>query len=111
MDESIPTKTTVRGVINDLLELADNEKKPTIMEIKNIHTLDTLFDYLKNNFSPREYWLSCADDAELVYLSTQILGASHYDDFAYKIGLKNNGVLPIIASLAYFMDGPGLCND
>ena len=47
--------------------------------------------------------MSGANEEELKRISIQILGG-HYGEFAYKIGIKKNGVLPIIASLAFYMD-------
>ena len=111
MSQSIPTKMTVRGVINDMLELADKSNIPNVQEINNIKTMDTLFEYLKKNYSPREHWLSGVSEEELQHLSEQILGV-HYQEFAYKIGIRSNGVLPIIASLAMYMEaGSPFCQD
>ena len=103
MSKNEITRTTLRGVMNDMIELADTDKIPTVQEIKNIRTMDTLFSYLRQNYNPREYWMSGANEEELKRISIQILGG-HYGEFAYKIGIKKNGVLPIIASLAFYMD-------
>lgn len=111
MSQSLPTKLTVRGVINDMIELADKNHRPSVQEIKDIRTLDTLFEYLKQNYSPRKHWLSGVSEEKLRHLSEQILGV-HYQEFAYKIGIENNGVLPIIASLAMYMEvGTPFCAD
>lgn len=103
MSKNEITRMTLRGIMNDMIELADNDKIPTIQEIKDIKTIDTLFDYLRQNYSPRQHWMSGANEEDLKRVSIQILGV-HYDEFAYKIGIKKNGVLPIIASLALYMD-------
>lgn len=89
--------------MNDMIELAENNNIPTVQEIKNLKTMDTLFDFLRENYRPREHWLSGANEDDLKRTSTQILGVN-YDEFAYKIGIKRNGILPIIASLALYMD-------
>ena len=103
MSKNEITRTTLRAMINDMIELADSDKIPTVQEIKKIKTMDTLFSYLQQNYSPREYWMSGTNEEDLKRISIQILGG-HYGEFAYKIGIKKNGVLPIIASLAFYMD-------
>ena len=97
------TRTTLRAIMNDMIELADNETIPTVKEIQNIKNIDALFDFLKQNYKPREYWLSGSAEEDLKRLSTQILGVQ-YDEFAHKIGITKNGILPIIASLAMYME-------
>ncbi|MFY9299887.1 MAG: hypothetical protein WAO91_01685 [Candidatus Nitrosotenuis sp.] len=110
MSVNIPTKATVRGIINDLIELADQEKRPAIQEIKDIKELETLFTYLKQNYSPREYWLSGASD--------RVKTSKRADTWSSLWGIliqdwnKKNGVLPIIASLAMYMNsGDPFCRD
>lgn len=103
MSKNEITRTTLRSVVNDMIELADSDKIPTIQEIKNIRTGDNLFNYLRQNYSPREYWMSGVNEEDLKRMSIQILGV-HYGEFTYKIGINKNGVLPIIASLVFYMD-------
>jgi hypothetical protein len=92
----------LRYVLNDMLELAEKEDVPTVQEIMEVQPLDALFNHLIQNYSPREHWLSGVSTEDLARISTQILGAQ-YEEFAIKLGIRKNGILPIIASLAMYI--------
>ena len=95
---------TLRSILNNMVELADRDDKPTIQEIKN-HMTSTdrnLFIFLKENYDLGPGFLTGANVDELRRISEQILGVQ-YEFYESKAGIKNNGVLPIIASLAEYM--------
>ncbi|NIU87625.1 MAG: hypothetical protein GWN56_10170 [Nitrosopumilaceae archaeon] len=88
-----------------MIELADEENRPSIKEIKNhmVKSDRNIFRYIKQNYDLGDHFLTGFDDDELKRVSEQILGVQ-YEYYESKAGLKNNGVLPIIASLAEYME-------
>jgi hypothetical protein len=102
MSENGINSAQLRSVMNDMIELAEKNDVPSVQEIIGLQSSDTLFDYLTQNYSPREFWLSGVNTEVLRRISIQILGAQ-YEEFAIKLGIKKNGILPIIASLAMYI--------
>jgi len=98
------SNATLRSILNQMVELADKDNRPSIQEIKDhmIAPNRNLFKYIKQNYDLGEGFLTGYDE-ELRRISEQILGVQ-YEFYESKAGIKNNGVLPIIASLAEYME-------
>lgn len=97
--------STLRSILNQMIELADEDNRPSIQEIKNhmVASNRNLFTYIKQNYDLGAYFLTGFDEDELRRISEQILGVQ-YEYYESKDDIKNNGVLPIIASLAEYME-------